>query len=200
MSVFGKFKERREEHSREARGPVAAWAREQGWYVADPPDATIQYPSQVLAPQLHPKVCNLVVGDLAQQGFTAQSWEADAPNIGGFAFNGRWHVLVTAARENLPRMAAVAKDEIGMATTAVPRDLGGGPLVKSGELSHFGGDPEALQRLAPLGPTLAATRMWLVLAPGSVSIHGPGEPDLDELQQRLQLTRDVAAAFGAQLD
>jgi hypothetical protein len=181
----------------EARGrqeSVRRLAADRGWTVrAGDEVASRTFPSRLRAEMVDVGACDLVVeGD----GFTATSWTAYTGRLNSPAKMAiRQHVLRVEAPgvddEVLLRDLPVVYTPMLFPRVFKDRSVADAP----GQLVAAGDFDRVRERVEPLVDRIVASRTWVVVGDGAVTVMAHWEPDAAELEAWLALGRDVAAAL-----
>ena len=151
------------------------------------------FPSRLRAEMVDVGACDFVVeGD----GFTATSWTAYTGRLKSPAKMAiRQHVLQVDApgvdAEVLLRDLPVVYTPMLFPRAFKDRSVGDAP----GQLVAAGDYDRVRERVAPLVDRIVASRTWVVVMDGTVTVTAHWEPDADELESWLRLARDVAASL-----
>lgn len=151
------------------------------------------FPSRLRAEMVDVGACDFVVeGD----GFTATSWTAYTGRLKSPAKMAiRQHVLQVDApgvdAEVLLRDLPVVYTPMLFPRAFKDRSVGDAP----GQLVAAGDYDGVRERVAPLVDRIVASRTWVVVMDGTVTVTAHWEPDADELESWLRLARDVAASL-----
>ena len=181
----------------EARGKqesVRRLAAERGWTVrAGDEVASRAFPSRLHSEMVDVGACDFVVeGD----GFTATSWTAYSGRLNSPAKMAiRQHVL----RVEAPGVDhAVLLRDLPVVYTPMlfPRIFKDRSVADApGQLVAAGDYDSIRERVAPLVGRIVASRTWVVVAEGGVTVMAHWEPDAAELEAWLALGRELATAL-----
>ncbi|WP_107766313.1 hypothetical protein [Nocardioides terrigena] len=173
---------------------VRRLAAEQGWTVrSGAAVGSCTFPSRLRAETVDVGACDFVVeGD----GFTATSWTAcTGRRQSPMKMAIRQHVLQVDApgvdAEVLLRDLPVVYTPMLFPRAFKDRSVGDAP----GQLVAAGDYHRVRERVAPLVDRIVASRTWVVVMDGTVTVTAHWEPDADELETWLRLARDVAASL-----
>ena len=173
---------------------VRRLAAERGWTVRSGAEVGSRtFPSRLRAEMVDVGACDFVVeGD----GFTATSWTAYTGRLKSPAKMAiRQHVLQVDApgvdAEVLLRDLPVVYTPMLFPRAFKDRSVGDAP----GQLVAAGDYDRVRERVAPLVDRIVASRTWVVVMDGTVTVTAHWEPDADELESWLRLARDVAASL-----
>ena len=173
---------------------VRRLAAERGWTVRSGAEVGSRtFPTRLRAEMVDVGACDFVVeGD----GFTATSWTAYTGRLKSPAKMAiRQHVLQVDApgvdAEVLLRDLPVVYTPMLFPSAFKDRSVGDAP----GQLVAAGDYDRVRERVAPLVDRIVASRTWVVVMDGTVTVTAHWEPDADELESWLRLARDVAASL-----
>jgi hypothetical protein len=182
------------EEAQATQESVRRLAAEQGWTVRSGAEVGSRtFPSRLRAETVDVGACDFVVeGD----GFTATSWTAYTGRLQSPAKMAiRQHVLQVDApgvdAEVLLRDMPVVYTPMLFPRAFEDRSVGDAP----GQLVAAGDYDRVRERVAPLVDRIVASRTWVVVMDGTVTVTAHWEPDADELETWLRLARDVAASL-----
>lgn len=167
---------------------------ERGWTVRTGAEVGSRtFPPRLRAELVDVGACDLVVeGD----GFTATSWTAYTGRLGSsLTMAIRQHVLRVEApgvdAEVLLRDLPVVYTPMLFPRVFKDRSVSDAP----GQLVAAGDYDVVRERVAPLLDRILASRTWVVVMDGAVTVTAHWEPDAAELEEWLRLGRDVAASL-----